>query len=59
MCHPSWARARTEAQHQSENIGSADVELTPDDLHHIDDAATKIAVQGARYPEQLERMTNL
>ena len=42
-----------------ENIGSADVELTADDVHDIDNAAAKIEVRGARYPEQLERMTNL
>jgi aryl-alcohol dehydrogenase-like predicted oxidoreductase len=40
-----------------ENIGAAAVELTPDDLREIDRAASKIAVQGARYPEHLERMT--
>ncbi len=40
-----------------ENIGAVSVELTPDDLRDIDAAASKIAVQGARYPEKLERMT--
>jgi aryl-alcohol dehydrogenase-like predicted oxidoreductase len=33
------------------------VELTPEDLHDINDAASKIAVQGDRYPEQLEVLT--
>jgi aryl-alcohol dehydrogenase-like predicted oxidoreductase len=42
-----------------ENIGAAVVELTPHDLADIDSAASKITVQGARYPEELERMTNL
>jgi aryl-alcohol dehydrogenase-like predicted oxidoreductase len=42
-----------------ENIGAVNVELTPDDLREIEDAAAKIAVQGARYPEELERMTGL
>jgi aryl-alcohol dehydrogenase-like predicted oxidoreductase len=42
-----------------ENIGAAALELTPDDLREIDSAASKIEVQGARYPEDLERMTNL
>ncbi|WP_213455275.1 aldo/keto reductase [Rhizomonospora bruguierae] len=42
-----------------ENIGAADVELTVDDLREIDDTATKIEIQGARYPDHLERMTNL
>lgn len=40
-----------------ENVGAAAVELTPDDLSDIDTAASKITVQGARYPEELERMT--
>jgi len=40
-----------------ENIGAADLELTSDDLHEIDGAASKITVQGARYTEKLERMT--
>jgi aryl-alcohol dehydrogenase-like predicted oxidoreductase len=39
----------------SRNVGAADIELTPDDLREIDDAAATIAVQGARYPEQLQR----
>jgi aryl-alcohol dehydrogenase-like predicted oxidoreductase len=40
-----------------ENIGAAAVELTSDDLRGIDSAASKIPVQGARYPEEMERMT--
>jgi aryl-alcohol dehydrogenase-like predicted oxidoreductase len=40
-----------------ENIGAVAVELTPDDLREIESAASQITVQGARYPEQLERMT--
>jgi aryl-alcohol dehydrogenase-like predicted oxidoreductase len=40
-----------------ENIGAAAIELTSDDLRGIDSAASKIAVQGARYPEEMERMT--
>ena len=40
-----------------ENIGAAAIELTPDDLREIDSAASKILVQGARYPEHLEQMT--
>ena len=40
-----------------ENVGAVDVELTSDDLREIEDAAAKITVQGARYPEHLERMT--
>ena len=40
-----------------ENIGAVSIELTPDDLREIDSAASKIKVQGARYPEKLEQMT--
>ena len=40
-----------------ENIGAVAVELTADDLREIDSAAAKITVQGARYPEKLEKLT--
>jgi len=40
-----------------ENLGAAAVELSPEDLCEIGDAAAKITVQGARYPERLEQMT--
>jgi aryl-alcohol dehydrogenase-like predicted oxidoreductase len=40
-----------------ENLGSADVELTPEDLRDIASAAARITIQGTRYPEHLERMT--
>jgi aryl-alcohol dehydrogenase-like predicted oxidoreductase len=42
-----------------ENIGALSVELTPVDLHEIESAASKITVQGDRYPERLEQMTGL
>jgi aryl-alcohol dehydrogenase-like predicted oxidoreductase len=42
-----------------ENIGAAAVDLTPDDLRDIDSAASMIKVEGARYPERLEKMTGL
>ena len=42
-----------------ENIGAVSVELTSDDVRDIENAASKITVQGARYPEKLERMTGL
>ncbi len=42
-----------------ENIGAADVELSPDELAEIEGAASKIEVQGGRYHEAQERMTNL
>jgi len=41
-----------------ENIGAADVELTPGDLGEIEGAVSQIEVQGARYPEHLEAMTD-
>jgi len=47
----------TKLHRLDENIGAVSVELTPDDLRQIDSAASKITVEGARYPENLERMT--
>ncbi|HXG92544.1 MAG TPA: aldo/keto reductase [Blastocatellia bacterium] len=47
----------TKLHRLEENIGAAAVELTPDDLREIDSAASKITVQGARYPENLQQMT--
>jgi aryl-alcohol dehydrogenase-like predicted oxidoreductase len=49
----------TKLNRLDENIGAVSLELTPDDLCHINDAASKITVQGARYPEKLEKMTGL
>jgi aryl-alcohol dehydrogenase-like predicted oxidoreductase len=49
----------TKLERLDENIGAVAIELTPDDLREIDFAASKIPVQGARYPERLERMTGL
>jgi aryl-alcohol dehydrogenase-like predicted oxidoreductase len=40
-----------------ENIDSTLVELTANDLHELDSATAKIAVEGDRYPPDLERMT--
>jgi aryl-alcohol dehydrogenase-like predicted oxidoreductase len=42
-----------------ENLGAVAVELTADDLREIETAASKIQIQGARYPEHIERMTGL
>jgi len=47
----------TKLERLDENIGAVAVELTSDDLREIDSAASKITVQGARYPEKLEQMT--
>jgi len=41
-----------------ENIGAVAVELTADDLREIESSASKIMIQGARYPESMERITN-
>jgi aryl-alcohol dehydrogenase-like predicted oxidoreductase len=49
----------TKRSRLEENIGAVAVELTLDDLREIDRAGSQIAVQGARYPERLERMTGL
>jgi aryl-alcohol dehydrogenase-like predicted oxidoreductase len=42
-----------------ENIEAVNVKLTPNDLHEIETAAAKIQVQGARYPEELDRLSGL
>jgi aryl-alcohol dehydrogenase-like predicted oxidoreductase len=47
----------TKLHRLKENLRAAEVELTPDDLREIDSAASKITVQGARYPEHLQRLT--
>jgi aryl-alcohol dehydrogenase-like predicted oxidoreductase len=47
----------TKLHRLDENIGAVNVELTPDELHEIEDAATKIQVQGARLPEAVLKMT--
>ena len=49
----------TKLSRLEENIGAAAIQLTADDLHEIESAASKITVQGARYPEELQRMTGL
>ena len=48
----------TKLDRLEENIGAASVELSASDLRDIDSAASHIAVQGARYPEHIERMSN-
>ena len=48
----------TKLHRLEENVGAAGIELTPDDLGDIERAAAQISVQGARYPEQLEQMSN-
>jgi aryl-alcohol dehydrogenase-like predicted oxidoreductase len=49
----------TKLHRLEENVGAVSVELTADDLREIDNAASQITVHGARYPEDMERRTNL
>src|SRR5215469_12089866 len=49
----------TKLNRLEENIGATEIELTQDDLREIEKAASRIEVQGARYPERLEKMTGL
>jgi aryl-alcohol dehydrogenase-like predicted oxidoreductase len=49
----------TKLSRLEENIGAVALELTPDDIRDIDSAASKITVQGERYPAELQRMTGL
>jgi aryl-alcohol dehydrogenase-like predicted oxidoreductase len=49
----------TKLSRLEENIGAVNVELTPSDLQEIETAAAKIQVQGARYPEEMDRLTGL
>jgi len=46
----------TKRHRLDENLGSASVELTPDDLRDIDRASARIRIEGARYPERLQRL---
>jgi aryl-alcohol dehydrogenase-like predicted oxidoreductase len=48
----------TKLHRLEENIGAAAVELTTDDVREIESAASKITVQGARYPDHIEAMSN-
>jgi aryl-alcohol dehydrogenase-like predicted oxidoreductase len=49
----------TKLSRLDENIGALNVQLTPGDINQIGDAASKIKVEGERYPEHLEKMTGL
>ena len=48
----------TKLHRLEENIGAVDVHLTPDDIRQIDAATSKIAVQGARYNEDMQKLVN-
>jgi aryl-alcohol dehydrogenase-like predicted oxidoreductase len=49
----------TKLNRLEENIGAVSIQLAPEDLRDIDTTASKIRVEGARYPERLEKMTGL
>jgi aryl-alcohol dehydrogenase-like predicted oxidoreductase len=49
----------TKLHRLEENIGAASIELTSDDVCEIESASSKIKVEGARYPEHIEKMTGL
>ena len=49
----------TKPHRLEENLGAAAITLTADDLREIEDAASKITIHGARYPEAIEKMTGL
>jgi aryl-alcohol dehydrogenase-like predicted oxidoreductase len=46
----------TKLHRLEENIGAGDVQLTPEDIRQLGTAASKIPVQGARYPEELQKL---
>lgn len=49
----------TKLNRLEENIGAVAIELTPGDLSDIEEAASKIKIEGARYPEQMEKAAGL
>ena len=48
----------TKLNRLEENIGAVNVELSSDDLRQLANAASKIPVQGARYPEEMQKLVN-
>ena len=60
LAQKPWIVPGTTKLHRlEENLGAGEVALTHDDLHAIDAAASKIRVEGARYPDELEKRTGL
>jgi aryl-alcohol dehydrogenase-like predicted oxidoreductase len=49
----------TKPERLRENVAAADIELSPDELHQINKAASQITIQGERYPQELEARTGL
>ena len=47
----------TRLERLEENLGAVKLKLTAEDMHEIEHAAAKIMVQGARYPDDLEKLT--
>jgi aryl-alcohol dehydrogenase-like predicted oxidoreductase len=47
----------TKLKRLEENIAATEIELAQEDLREIEDVASKIEIEGARYPEKLEQMT--
>ena len=45
----------TKIHRLEENLGGAEIELTTEDLQQIEEAASKIKIEGARYPEHLQK----
>lgn len=48
----------TKLHRLDENVGAADVELSADDLRDIDDALSRVTIEGARYPERLQKLVD-
>jgi aryl-alcohol dehydrogenase-like predicted oxidoreductase len=48
----------TKLNRLEENVGAVSIELTPDDRREIESVASRVTVQGARYPEHIEQMSN-
>jgi aryl-alcohol dehydrogenase-like predicted oxidoreductase len=62
LAQKSWIApipGTTKLSRLEENLGALSIRLAPEDLRDIETAVSKIAVEGARYPERLERMTGL
>jgi aryl-alcohol dehydrogenase-like predicted oxidoreductase len=62
LAHEPWIvpiPGTTKLERLKENIGAVDVQLTAEDLRAIDEAASRIKVEGERYPEHLEKRTGL
>jgi aryl-alcohol dehydrogenase-like predicted oxidoreductase len=47
----------TKLHRLEENLRAAEIKLTPEDLRQLDDAASKVTLHGARYPEQMQKMS--